>query len=80
MTVDGIKEAISRLPDDERHLLAAWLNEFDYDDWDRKMVKDFSAGGRGTALIEAIKHEVDQGKAVSFEEGLEQAKQNRPRR
>jgi hypothetical protein len=80
MTVDGIKEAIFQLPDDERHSLAAWLNELDYDDWDRKMVKDFSAGGRGMALIEAIKHEVSQEKAVPFEEGLEQAKQNRPRR
>lgn len=80
MTVDAIKEAISRLPDDERHSLAAWLNEFDYDDWDREMVTGFSAGGRGMSLIEAIKREVGQGKAVPFEEGLEQARQNRPRR
>jgi hypothetical protein len=44
------------------------------------MVTDFSAGGRGMALIEAIKREVRQGKAIAFEEGLEQAKRNRPRR
>jgi hypothetical protein len=80
MTVETIKEAISRLPEDERHSLAAWLNEFDYDEWDRKMVRDFSAGGRGRGLVEAVKREADQGKAVSFEEGLEQARQNRPPR
>ena len=80
MTVDAIKEAIFGLSDDERHSLAAWLNELYYDDWDRKMVTDFSAGGRGVALVEAIKREVGQGKAVPFEEGLERARQNRPRR
>lgn len=80
MTVDAIKDAISELPEDERHSLAAWLNERDYDDWDRKMVTDFSAGGRGMGLVEAIEREVEQGDAVPFEEGLEQAKQNRPRR
>jgi hypothetical protein len=80
MTVEAIKEAITQLPDDERHSLAAWLNELDYDDWDRKMARDFSAGGRGITLVEAIKREVDEGKAVPFEEGLEQGRQNRPRR
>jgi hypothetical protein len=68
MTVDAIKEAISRLPDDERHSLAAWLNDLNYDDWDREMITDFSAGGRGMALVEAIKDEIAQGKAVPFEE------------
>ncbi len=80
MTVDVIKEAISQLPDDERHSLAMWLNDLDYDGWDREMVTDFSAGGRGVALVEAITREVGQGKAVPLEEGLAQAKQNRPRR
>jgi hypothetical protein len=80
MTVDAIKEAISRLPDDERLSLTAWLNEFDYDDWEREMVTDFSARGRGMALVEDIKREVGQGKTVPFKEGLEHAKQHRPRR
>lgn len=79
MTVETIKEAISRLPDEERHLLAAWLNELDYDDWDHEMVVDFSSGGRGMAMAESIKHEIAQGKAVLFEDGLKRAKQN-PRR
>lgn len=82
MTVDAIKEAIGRLPECERHLLAAWLNELDYDDWDKQMVADFSLGGRGMSLIEKVERDIAQGKAVPFEDGMEQAKgqQNRPRR
>ncbi len=82
MTVEAIKEAIARLPEYERHSLAAWLNEFDYDHWDGQMVADFSPGGRGMALVEKVKREVAEGKAVPFEEGLEQAKSKpaRPRR
>ena len=63
------------MPGDERHSLAAWLNELGYDDWDRKMVNDFQAGGRGMALVEAIKRQAGQGKAAPFEEGLEQAQE-----
>ena len=55
MTVEAIKEAIAGLPEDERHSLAAWLNELDYDEWDKEMVKDFSPGGRGYALVEKVK-------------------------
>lgn len=78
MTVEVIKEAIARLSEYERHSLAAWLNELDYDVWDRQMVADFSPGGRGMALVESVKHEIAEDKAVPFQEGLEQAeKRNR---
>jgi len=82
MTVEAIKEAIARLPEYQRHSLAAWLNELDYDRWDKQMVEDFSPGGRGMALVENVKREIAEGKAVPFEEGLEQArtKRNRQRR
>jgi hypothetical protein len=82
MTIEAIKEAIAQLPEYERHSLAAWLNELDYDDWDRQMVADFSPGGRGMALVEKVKREVAQDKAVSLQEGLDQAsaKRNLPRR
>ena len=46
MTVDAIKDAIARLPEHERHSLAAWINGLDYDDWDKEMVADFSPGGQ----------------------------------
>jgi hypothetical protein len=77
MTVEAIKEAISHLPDDARHSLAVWINELDYDDWDHQMEADFSTGGRGMALVEAMQHEAGLGKAISFEKGLEQARKHR---
>lgn len=82
MTVEAIKEAIARLPEYERHSLATWLNELEYDDWDRQMVADFSAGGRGAALVDEVRRDITQGKAVPFKEGLDQAtaRQNLPRR
>jgi hypothetical protein len=82
MTVEAIKQAIARLTQDERQSLAAWLNELDYDEWDRQMVVDFSPGGRGRGLVEKVNRDIAQGNTVPFEEGLEQAKgtQNRLRR
>ena len=62
MTVEAIKEAIAELPEDQRHSLVVWLNEIDYDGWDKEMVKDFSPGGRGMALVERVKREITEGK------------------
>jgi hypothetical protein len=70
MTVEALKEAIRALPEDERHSLASWLNELDYDDWDREMVADFSPGGRGAALVEKVKREIAEGKATPLADGL----------
>ena len=69
MTVEAIKEAIAELPEDERHSLATWLVELDFDEWDRQMVADFSVGGRGAALAEKIKRDIATGRAFPFEEG-----------
>ena len=77
MTVEAIKQAISTLPAEQRHSLASWLNQIDYDDWDRQMVQDFSPGGRGMVLVERVKREIAQGKAVPFKEGLAKARINR---
>jgi hypothetical protein len=79
MTLEAIKEAIARLPQFERHSLAVWLNELDYDEWDRQMVADFSHGGRGMGLVEHVKRDITEGKAVPFKEGLEQAGKKRNR-
>lgn len=77
MTLEAIKEAVAGLPEDERHSLAAWLNELDYDEWDKQMVKDFSPGGRGMAWAERVKREIAEGKARPMEEGLAEAKAKR---
>ena len=66
MTVDSIKDAITALSESDRHSLAAWLNEFDYDDWDKQMAKDFSPGGRGMGLVEQVKREIAEGKATDL--------------
>jgi hypothetical protein len=74
MTLEALKETIAELPENDRCSLAAWLNELNYDDWDREMVADFSPGGRGMALVEQIQREVAEGKSVPFQEGLEAAR------
>lgn len=81
MTIEAIKEAIAALPDTDRHSLATWLNELDYDDWDKQMVRDFSPGGRGAAIVERVKRDIAEGKAIPFGEGAAQAaaKRNEPR-
>ncbi len=78
MTVEAIKAAIAELPVDERHSLATWLIELDYDEWDKEMVKDFSPGGRGHHLVERLKGDIAQGKARPMEEGFTAYRKSRP--
>jgi hypothetical protein len=81
MTVDAIKDAIAGLPDDDRHALALWLTELEYDEWDKQMAKDFSNEGRGAGLVERVKRDIAEGRALPFEEGRAQAVRRRePRR
>ena len=77
MTVEALKKAIAELPENERHSLAAWLMEFEFDAWDKQMVKDFSPGGRGVELAERVKRDIAAGKARPFEEGRAEAKTRR---
>jgi hypothetical protein len=72
MTVEGIKDAIQQLPEEERTSLAAWLNEMEYDDWDKEMVRDFSPGGREMKWVEQVNQEVAEGKSRPMEQGLRQ--------
>lgn len=58
MTVEAIKDAIAGLAEDDHHSLAAWLNDLDYDGWDRQMVQDSTPGGRGTAWAERVKRQI----------------------
>lgn len=62
MKLETLKSAIVDLPNEERHSLAAWLNELDYDEWDQEMARDFSPGGRGAHLVERVKSEIAEGK------------------
>ena len=77
VNIEAIKDAITALPVEERHSLATWLNELEYDAWDKQMVEDFSAGGRGMALVEKVKREIAEGKALPLREGRVRAKARR---
>jgi hypothetical protein len=77
MTVEAIKDAIQHLPEDERHSLASWLNEMEYDDWDKQMAKDLSAGGRGAEWARQLKQEAAQANVRSMEEGFRQRRGRR---
>lgn len=70
MTVDAIKDAIAGLSEDDRRSLTAWLNDMGYDAWDREMVTDFTAGGRGMAWAERVKQQIAEGEARPMEEGF----------
>lgn len=62
MTLESIKQAIGELSEEERHTLAAWLNDASMDDWDREMRADFSSSGRGAHLGPEIEAEIDAGR------------------
>ncbi len=68
MAVGSLKESIMGLPEAERHSLGVWLNGLDYDDWDKQMARDFSAGGTGEHLLEKVKADIAAGKFRPIEE------------
>jgi hypothetical protein len=74
MTIEAIKSAIAALPNEERHSLASWLNELEYDAWDKQMVQDFSPGGRGVTLVDKVKREISEGRTIPLLEGRDLAK------
>ncbi len=78
MTVEAIKEAISELPVEDRTSLALWLNELEYDDWDKEMVRDFAPGGKAYHLVEKINREVEAGKARPMDEALAERSKSHP--
>jgi hypothetical protein len=76
MSVDAIKKAIAALPSEDRHALASWLNELEYDAWDRQMLGDFSPGGRGVGLLEKVKREIAEGKTTPIHAALPESRPN----
>lgn len=70
MTLEAIKEAIQRLPEQERRALAGWIEEMEEAAWDAEIERDFAPGGRGEAVEQRIRREIAEGKARPIEEGL----------
>jgi hypothetical protein len=77
MTIEAIKDAIAELPLDEKTRLAAWLVQQDLREWDRQIGEDFSAGGRGMALLEEAEADVREGRVQPLDEVLAEAKARR---
>ena len=75
--MEAIKEVIAALPEDERHSLAAWLNELEYDEWDNQIAMDFSPGGRGMVWGETIKADIAAGKFRPVEQHCTERKTRR---
>jgi hypothetical protein len=80
MTVKAIKDAIARLPGEERASLAAWLTRQTMDAWDKQMLRDFSSGGKGAKFLDQVKKEVAQGKANGTVRPLDEGLAERRRR
>lgn len=62
---------------EERHSLVSWLNELEYDAWDKQMVQDFSPGGRGMSLIDKVKREIADDRPLPLPEGRALAESTR---
>ena len=77
MTVEAIKDAIQQLPGEQRTSLASWLNELEYDEWDKEMVEALSPGGRGMKWTEEVTQEIAEGKSRPMEEGFRERRGHR---
>jgi len=70
MTLDSIKEAIEKLPPEQQTVLAAWLSERDWNSWDQQIERDFSADGRGAALLRELEQEIADGQTHPMGDGF----------
>ncbi len=74
MKVETIKEAIAELPPNQKTHLAAWIVQQDLIEWDRQIEEDFSAGGRGMALLEEAEADAREGRVRPLDDVLAEAK------
>jgi hypothetical protein len=61
MTVQELKEALSKLSPEELAEFRAWFQQFDMDEWDRQIARDAEAG-RLDHLIEEARRDIEEGK------------------
>jgi hypothetical protein len=66
MTLPEIQRAIEALADHDQAELARWVAERDATMWDEEIVRDFSAGGSGEALLERVHQQVRDGESKPF--------------
>ena len=52
--IEEIKEAISKLSENDYHQLSQWFSEKDWELWDRQIEKDYKAGNLDFLVREAL--------------------------
>lgn len=69
MTLAELQNAIEELPEDQQASLAAWVAARDRAHWDGQLESDFSPKGRGMALLQRVKDQVQKGRSRPLSEG-----------
>jgi hypothetical protein len=80
LTVETIKDAISRLTEEDKVSLTAWLNVQTMDSWDLQMQRDFSPGGKGMKFQEQVQREIESGLAEGTVRSMAEGFAERQRR
>jgi hypothetical protein len=76
MTLEAIKDEISRLSETERASLADWLNAQEAELWDRQIEADFSEGGAGMALLEQWDAEIESSQSIALDDFLDERRRS----
>jgi hypothetical protein len=69
MDLPQVQRAIEELPPADQAALAACIADRDRSRWDEEIERDFSAGGEGIALLDAVKRQVRGGASRPLSEG-----------
>jgi hypothetical protein len=60
-TIEEIKEAISKLPEDQYTKIRRWFTEEDWKSWDAQIERD-SASGKLDFLVDEANNDEEEGK------------------
>lgn len=63
MDLNQLQQAITSLTDTEYKQLTEWINEHDFDRWDKQIEGDLESG-RLDPLIDELKQEIREGKTT----------------
>lgn len=77
MTMEALKSAMAKLPLEERHSLASWLQELECDAGDKQTVQGLSPGGRGITWVDKVKREIAEGRTIALQQGRDLAQASR---
>ena len=69
-SLSEIEKAITQLRDDEAYQLAAWLQNYLDEKWDRQIVTDLETG-KLDSLIERVEADIAEGKLRNLNEILD---------